>query len=223
MGTYCIPGTVAAMPCAAGYYGGNTGFVSPSCSSSCSVYSYCPPGSVFSNQVLQPAACPLGYYCSFAAGASVALPCPAGRYGGSTGLTSPSCSGPCTQGWFCAAGSTSPTQYTSASCPVGSWCNAANGTAVQPCAGGYYGATAGLSTPTCSGPCNASYWCAPGSAVSQQYTAATCPPGYYCPAGGAALPCPAGRWAGARSCVTTTAMTDWLACLLLLPLALLLA
>lgn len=33
-----------------------------------------------------------------------------GTYGSSTGLSSADCSGNCTQGYFCAAGSTSPTQ-----------------------------------------------------------------------------------------------------------------
>lgn len=49
--------------------------------------------------------CEAGRYCAL----GVALPCPAGRYGAISAETSPVCSGICTQGYFCASGSLSPT------------------------------------------------------------------------------------------------------------------
>jgi hypothetical protein len=36
--------------------------------------------------------------------------CPAGRYGDVAGLRSPSCSGECSEGFYCTEGSTTPTQ-----------------------------------------------------------------------------------------------------------------
>ncbi len=39
-----------------------------------------------------------GYYCPAATTASNQFPCSAGVYGGSTGLTSAACSGPCAAG-----------------------------------------------------------------------------------------------------------------------------
>jgi hypothetical protein len=45
-------------------------------------------------------------YCS----GGVAAPCPAGRFGSETQLTSMACTGPCRGGYFCAPGSVSATQ-----------------------------------------------------------------------------------------------------------------
>ena len=50
------------------------------------------------------------------ANSSEASECPAGRYGSETGLADPSCSGLCTQGYFCEAGSDKPTP-----CPEGTY------------------------------------------------------------------------------------------------------
>ena len=50
--------------------------------------------------------------------------CPAGRYGATHGLSSPRCSGVCTPGFYCPAGSISPRQRAcggaSVVCPAGS-------------------------------------------------------------------------------------------------------
>ncbi|KAH8073099.1 calcium ion binding protein [Aureococcus anophagefferens] len=72
----------------------------------------------------QVATCTVGSYC--AGGENV--PCPAGTYGIEPGLSDAACSGACDAGYFCAAGSTSPTaalcgQYVdppqAAYCPAG--------------------------------------------------------------------------------------------------------
>lgn len=71
------------------------------------------------------------------------VPCPAGSYGTTAGSTSATCDGNCTMGYYCIAGSTSPTQFI---CPAGT-----------------YGGRPGLTNATCSGLCAAGYWCAAGS------------------------------------------------------------
>jgi hypothetical protein len=50
--------------------------------------------------------CELGRYCI----AGVAAPCAAGRYGVEMGMINASCTDVCDRGYFCAAGSWSPTQ-----------------------------------------------------------------------------------------------------------------
>ena len=49
--------------------------------------------------------CTPGTYC---ADDATSQPCPVGRYGDAFGLTNASCSGECSGGYFCPAGSTSP-------------------------------------------------------------------------------------------------------------------
>jgi hypothetical protein len=55
---------------------------------------------------LNPALCPNG---SFKLSLTGCFQCGPGRYGDRTNLTSPACSGPCTAGLFCPAGTISPT------------------------------------------------------------------------------------------------------------------
>jgi hypothetical protein len=67
--------------------------------------------------------------------------CPPGTYGSNTGLTSPSCSGLCEEGYYCPIGSTSPQQHQcgdpSVYCPIGS-------IEPQPVSNGYF---TGLTLP----------------------------------------------------------------------------
>ena len=58
--------------------------------------------------------CPMGSYCLH----GVANDCPAGRYGRAQGLSSPQCSGACSRGFWCRAGSTSRQQEL---CPRGTF------------------------------------------------------------------------------------------------------
>lgn len=68
------------------------------------------------------------------------MPCPAGRYGNSTGLTNATCDGPCALGYFCdVLGSTVAT--------------------AKPCPAGSFGNVTGLKDEACSGLCYVGYWC----------------------------------------------------------------
>lgn len=64
--------------------------------------------------------CEPGYYCVD----GVRIACPAGVYGNSSSLNSPSCSGPCPPGYFCPPGTKAPTSFVcgnnSVYCPLGS-------------------------------------------------------------------------------------------------------
>jgi hypothetical protein len=83
--------------------------------------------------------CEKGHWCA----AGVKKPCPAGRYGGRTGLSSAGCSGACSKGFFCVEGSTSSKE--------------------SPCPAGRFGNTTGLGTADCSGRCEAGAMCKSGS------------------------------------------------------------
>ncbi len=85
----------------------------------------CPPGSYgnrYGMVVGCEAACPVGHYCMI--GSTAPAPCPAGRFGDRTNLTTSDCSGRCYEGYFCTAASDSPTQNECGDeryiCPVGS-------------------------------------------------------------------------------------------------------
>jgi hypothetical protein len=49
--------------------------------------------------------CEAGWWCQDGA----RYPCPAGRFGNSSGVVTALCSGPCQRGYFCGDGSVSPT------------------------------------------------------------------------------------------------------------------
>jgi hypothetical protein len=68
-----------------------------------------------------PALCPLGAFKLSSVGC---FQCPPGRWGNTVALTSSSCNGPCQQGYFCPAGSTSAT---AAICPQGTYSTPAAG------------------------------------------------------------------------------------------------
>jgi sugar lactone lactonase YvrE len=63
--------------------------------------------------------CPVGFFCP--SGTGTALPCPAGSFGNASGLSAPTCSGPCTAapGFACPGGSTTPAGMP---CPPGHAC-----------------------------------------------------------------------------------------------------
>ena len=151
--------------------------------------------------------CEMGFYCV----EGVRHPCPPGQIGNATGLFSSKCSGPCPEGYYCPnfttvhgvlcgnstvycpAGSIFPkivsvgfysitgpadrrTQQQIA--PEGSY--AVNGSVFK-CPPGRYGATTGQSNSSCSGLCDAGYYCTAGSTIPRQF---------YC--GGEHRYCPAG-------------------------------
>lgn len=114
---------------------------------------YCPPGSpkplvvppgyysIHGNSSTRDdiRVCPPGTYCVH----GVLRECPAGRYGDTTELSSPLCSGPCRKGFYCPVGSTISVE--------------------EPCPRGRYGDREGLGSPMCSGPCQNPHHCEPGS------------------------------------------------------------
>ena len=132
----------------------------------------------------------------------------AGRYGSVPGLAVATCSGPCQAGYYCPAGSFSPTSVT---CPSGAYCPAAsaNYTLCDPgqyspagsdmclaCAAGFYGSTSGMTVPTCTGDCSAGYACPAGS-TSSTSSSNVCPPGQYSAPGAAS--CSNCRWVHASA------------------------
>jgi hypothetical protein len=125
--------------------------------------------------------CPRGYYCGPDA---IARPCRAGSFGARLNETSPDCSGICSQGYYCKAASTSPTQFacgnTSVYCPAGS----ATPQLAPP--GTYTAGSHPLATAPSAGkelvldPFN-----------STRSSTLLCPAGHYC-SGGVLRQCPAG-------------------------------
>ncbi len=101
-GFFCPEGTgllSAALSCASPEYycpaGSSWRSVTPSGS-----FAVALPSGVYHNTSM----CRAGEYCV----AGVAVPCPGGRYGSLTGGINASCTGSCTQGFFCPPGSTRP-------------------------------------------------------------------------------------------------------------------
>ena len=109
-------------PCDPGYFCPNGTSVLQASLMCSSPTTYCPLGSStprntsvgyyaiavspLAPQYFNQSVCQVGWYCQ----GGVARPCPSGRFGNATGVTDEKCSGPCTAGFFCPPGSTSPTQ-----------------------------------------------------------------------------------------------------------------
>ena len=134
------------------------------CSGACAAGTYCPGGTV------TPQTCPAGTYSNGTAaactpcaaglyGATVGTvssactgQCSVGSYGNDTGATTESCSGPCPPGYQCPAPGT--TAASMMVCPPGKYSYAGAATC-SPCLNGYYGATAAMTSQTCTGLCDA--------------------------------------------------------------------
>ncbi len=203
--------------CPAGTFGSASGLSTSACSGNCTAGYACPAGSTSATAVQ----CPPGTY-SVVAASSCEL-CPEGRFGASAALPSSACSGACTAGYFCLAGSASSTQGT---CPPGQY-SIAGAASCTNCSAGRYGASPGTNSPSCDAVCNPGYVCPPGSTTGAppdslcpagQYAfagalaCANCAAGYACTVGsGSPTPganvCSAGRWsaAGAVSCTDCAA------------------
>ncbi|KAJ1420393.1 hypothetical protein B484DRAFT_351281 [Ochromonadaceae sp. CCMP2298] len=143
-GHYCSSGV--RTQCPAGRYGSSSALNSSACSGPCEPGHYCPPASL----------------------TGTALPCGgAGSYcpEGSSEPTAVSV------GYYTldAQGSEAPTASRSqqTQCPRGYYCV---GGMRQVCPAGTYGATAGLSSPACSGICPAGWYCPTASAAPYMYT-----------------------------------------------------
>ena len=171
--------------CAGGYYGSGSSLTSSTCTGACNAGYYCPSGSTSPNQYI----CPAGHYCP--ATSSTPIPCAGGTYGVSQGLSSNACTGTCTAGYFCPAGSSSSTTYR---CPAGYYCGAGAANAI-PCPAGNWSSMLGaISIANCNNTCPPGFYCPPGSSSG---TAFACYAGYFC-SGGSTTPtqfsCPAGYY-----------------------------
>ena len=123
--------------------------------------------------------CEPGYYCALGARAQ----CPAGKYGSAVGLLSSGCSGNCTAGYFCPAGSTGKKQE---NCGIG----AQPATLYCP-----EGTTARLDVPADS------YSLPEDAPETNRYGAQACPAGYVCENG---MRSSVFSWAGGTPCENGT-------------------
>ena len=133
---------------------------------------------------------PIGSYCS----GGVRALCVAGYYGAAYNLTTSSCSGQCSAGYYCpVAGMTSPTAYPCGNATV--YCLAGS-TAPTPVQTGYYSTAfvTNATTATVQVQCAAGSYCSGGvsypcpggtfgTTVGATSCGGVCPAGYYCPPG----------------------------------------
>ena len=189
-GNFCAAGAAAALPCLAGTYSNTPGLTAASectdcpkgsaCSTGSTAHALCAPGTIapalkaetctdctagtFQDTAGQTECdtCTAGSFC--VAAAAAALPCVAGTYSNTPGLTAASECTDCPKGSACSTGSTAHTQ-----CAPGTIAPALKSETCANCAGGTFQDTAGQTE--CDG-CTAGYYCAAGAA--------------------AALPCPGG-------------------------------
>ena len=173
----------------------------------------CPAGKQCPTPYEPPIACVQGTYASSLSSTSCTL-CPSGSMCPSTDAaptlcpagtwsytSSPTCN-PCSAGYICPAGGTTPTPE-GYECAVGSYCP--SGTTVPIlCPAGRYGYTThGESVDQACHDCPAGYFCAEGTAgISDNIK---CPEGFYCPEGAPqATPCPSGTYSGTIGAITRT-------------------
>ena len=152
----------------------------------------CPAGSL----VPTVSACGIGSYSL--AGAAACSQCPAGRFGNTTALTTPDCSGPCAPGYY---GSTTGMGYPTcqAACSAGFYCPAGTVTmtanrcprgqystlgaaACTNCPPGVYSASDAMPSSTCTAPCDPGYYGATAGATSSTCDG-PCDAGYACSSG----------------------------------------
>jgi hypothetical protein len=232
VGRYSLQGMGECMGCAAGRYGSSAAATNASCSGPCTAGYACPAGSTNATAL----ECAAGQYSLHGMGECITCPsgrfsekrsqectgCAAGRYGSSAGATNASCSGPCTAGFTCDIGSSSPMALPCAAgrfsdegarecslCPSGKFSFEGMGWCVV-CAAGHFGSRAGMANAFCSGPCSAGYACVAGSTNA---TALLCLAGRYSEAGaGQCTLCPAGQYSaspGQVSCSSCACMPGW--------------
>ncbi|KAJ9462455.1 Myosin heavy chain, partial [Diplonema papillatum] len=171
----------------------------------------CPLGSSCPSGFDAPERCQLGTYTSGTNGQNCivcpagsecpdperdAAACPAGTWSYSG---APACL-PCSAGYLCPAGGTTPTPA-GMECPVGQYCPA-GATVALLCPGGTYGnMTNGESANQACYDCPAGYYCAEGTAGISDSN--RCPEGHYCPEGSAdPAPCPAGTYSSSLGATT---------------------
>ena len=152
-GFYCVDGV--RRPCPAGLFGNSRRLFDAQCSGNCSAGYYCPEASTRPDQI------PCG---------SSSVYCPPGS-------VQPT---PVQEGYYTVGGMGPITRSDEAICEPGTWCE---GGVVTSCPAGSYGATHGLSSPSCSGKCEAGYYCPTGSTSPVQIPCGDHT--VFCPAGSA--------------------------------------
>lgn len=166
--------------------------------------------------------CPIGNYCP--EGSTVPLPCPAGSFGNTTGLSE--CH-KCVAGHFCHVGSSA---YTDSICPPGYFCPPGTQSAnenpcplgtysdrggltessqCQSCPGGLFCDSTNLTSP--AGMCSEGYYCSSGSITAIQNSlsegGAMCTPGFFCPEGSShPTPCTGGYFCGSPGLAAPTGL-----------------
>ncbi|XP_033971267.1 zonadhesin-like [Trematomus bernacchii] len=206
-GFFCPSRTPVPMPCPAGTFSSAIGNTHQNNCTSCSPGYYCQDaGSV------QPALCPVGYYCPpgltlglefpcppgtvqsqiGASSPDACLPCPAGMFCSQPGLSQPT--GLCEGGYFCPGESTSPnsTEYQGNStrtyiCPSGHYCPSGTGFPL-PCPIGSLSIFRGLKAVDGCPPCPPGLFC-DRPAIAELSNARPCSAGYVC-LGGSSSPMP---------------------------------
>lgn len=208
-GFFCSAGSTSAQqaPCPAGRYGAEAGLTTPECSPLCEAFNRTDSvGSRF----CEPRICHEGYVCPPASTSAKQQPC------GSPAVYCPPHSvipTPVTTGWYTigsvsAAGQTqqtldADTRTSQVVCEPGYFCM--NGLRL-PCASGFFGSTAGLSSGTCSGQCDAGYICGPASFSARSMPCGSGPQSY-CPRGsGNSTAVPAGFYSVNGSLTTRSAI-----------------
>jgi hypothetical protein len=216
-----VPGRpVECAECRLGHYGTEQTFVSDTCSGPCPAGSECPPpstggtpcspGTYATEGQSSCSTCLEGYYCITGsttakgevaqAGGALSPPaaCNAGQYG-VAGATSAECTGPCSAGYYCPAGSSSPTAVECATAIGGG----------APLLNEVY-CPDGSDLPL---PVPAGYYSTGGTSATR-HAIAQCPPGSYCSAGVQTL-CDEGFYnanSGSSSSAACTACDDGYRC-----------
>jgi hypothetical protein len=150
----------------------------------CFAGTYCPSGMTRQPDLLREA-CPRGYYCPVAVPSP--LPCPAGRYGLSSGLGDLNDCSLTPQGYF----TIEAAQNVSGLCEPGFYCPAgSSGPRAVPCPARHYRPEYGAGSATDCSLCVAGGYCLEASAQPL-----VCPKGFYCPTGiSEPVPCPPGSF-----------------------------
>ena len=171
--------------CSAGLYGDQTttkAQSSPLCSG------LCPPGKICGMATVTPVVCERGGYCP--EGSPAARPCPSGRHGNTTGLSSADQCIACPAGTACGVGATDPTP-----CSPGTFAANGSSAACSSCPESTYQPHGGATECIACGP---GYTCPAGSSAR---IPASCMEGTYLPDDGRAFanqtscePCLVGTW-----------------------------
>ncbi|KAG7455700.1 SCO-spondin-like isoform X1, partial [Solea senegalensis] len=178
-------------PCQAGYYCiAGVNFQNPDGNFSTGIGGACPKGSYCPEGNTLPLPCPPGTYSNslHLTDVSECIPCPAGHFCGTAGLTHPS--GLCEARFYCSGGDKTATGSEGGHCPPAHYCPEGSSSPV-PCPAGTY---TNLTGQFMCSRCPAGYYC---PEKTGNFFMFPCPPGFYCPDGtrhATQFPCPRGYY-----------------------------